>query len=282
MYSLQIPTTTSAAAFKAAVGTIRKLASRTPYTDAAPLIQDRCGAFDQLAADLKFDSAKGPSFDVQGLGPDAMSDLYDKQFTQNDGTKAIRDSIKNGAPHKLCPYCGEGNVAQLDHYLPKKHFAGTAVHPANLVPACGDCNFAKLDYKPGVTAPAVLHPYFDTVFDTAWLSATMKQSIPGVPVITFEVRLDQPDTNLEERLNAHMNVFKLRERFSVWAAQSLSNFETYLKAAHGQSMTLNGARVHLQRMAIQESGGRVNSWEGAAYEAILKSDWYLSLHLGLK
>lgn len=278
MYSLGVPTPSSIDAYDAAVGTIQKLDRRAPFTKAASIVQARCIAFDQLAADLQFDRAEGPHFDVQGLGQDAMSDLYDLQFAQRIGTKAIRDGIKNAAPYKLCPYCGEGSVAQLDHYLPKRTFAGTAVHPANLVPACGDCNFAKLDYKPGQTAPAVLHPYFDTAFDTAWLSATVKLGRLGVPLVAFEVSLAHSDPKLEARLNAHMGVFKLWERFSVWAAQSLNNFERYLDAV---TMTLDGARDHLQRMAVQESGGRVNSWEGAAYEAMLKSDWYLATHLKL-
>lgn len=78
-----------------------------------------------------------------------------------------------------------------------------------------------------------------------------------------------------------MTVFKLYERFSVWAGQSLNNFATLLDSEVGRPMTLEEARIHLKRMAIQQSGGRANSWEAAAHEAMRGSDWYLEEHLGL-
>lgn len=281
MYRLPAPTTPSADAYNAAVKTIKQADRRTLFTNAAPTVQARCNAFDRLAADLKFDDADSINFEVAGLGTQTMSGLYDEQFTKRVGTKAIRDSIKNAAPLKLCPYCGEGSTTQLDHYLPKKEFEGTTVHPANLVPVCADCNFAKLDYAPGVAAPAVLHPYFDTAFDTAWLSAKLERGDLGLPVINFKVSLARPDPRLEARLNAHMRVFNLWHRFSVWAAQSLDNFERFIQTEHGPAMSLLEARNHLRRTGAQESGGRINSWERATYNAMLKNDWYLTLYLKL-
>ncbi|WP_414655529.1 HNH endonuclease [Frigoribacterium sp. CFBP9030] len=210
-----------------------------------------------------------------------MTELYDVQFTKRVGTRDIRDGIKNAAPNELCPYCGEGRVTELDHYLPKSLFAGTTVHPANLVPSCHDCNFEKKAYQPGLTNPAVLHPYFDTAFTTNWLAASVSESSLHLPTVKFTVKHFGSDPDLEARLNAHMDVFALRRRFSVWAAQSLTNFEGYLRTAHGRSMTLNAARDHLERTALQQSGERANSWEGAAHEAMRASDWYLSGHLGL-
>jgi len=281
MYSLPTPIATAADAYNAAVRTIKNTNQRATYARAAPIIQARCDAFDQLGAELKFDDADVKNFKVPGLDLYTMAELYDKQFTNNGGTKAIRDSIKNAARINLCPYCGVGSVAQLDHYLPKTKFAGTAVHPANLVPACGDCNFAKLDYVPGVQAPAVLHPYFDTAFDMTWLSANLKRSELGPPTMQFTVRLVQSDPGLEARLNAHMNIFKLRQRFSVWAAQSLNDFERSLQSEHTPTMTLHHARDYLRHAAVHASGGRVNSWQGAAYKAMLDSDWYLTKYLNL-
>ncbi|UKA51005.1 HNH endonuclease [Arthrobacter sp. FW305-123] len=282
VYSLSVPATTAKDSYAASVRTIQKLDNRSPFNHAAPVVQAACNAFDRLAEALEFDRADSEDFVVDGLTGHTMSDLYDKQFIKGKRTKAIRDSIKNAAPFRLCPYCGEGSVAQLDHYLPKKLFAGTTVHPANLVPSCGDCNFAKRNYKPGRTDPPVLHPYFDTAFELQWLSAAVERDQLGVPVVVFGVDLPHRDVYLEARLLAHMDVFKLWERFSVWAAQSLSNFEGYLSQGSGTIRTLGGARRHLQAMASQESGGRVNSWERAAYDAMYASDWYLPTYLNLQ
>ncbi|WP_336856035.1 HNH endonuclease signature motif containing protein [Sinomonas albida] len=281
MYRLAPPTTTSAESYDAAVSSIKTIAHRTPYIEAAPIIQARCDTFDGLAATMQFDQAESSSFDVRGLSRSAMCDLYDKQFTKNIGVERIRSGIKNAAPNGLCPYCGQGSVTQLDHYLPKKQFAGTTVHPANLVPACGDCNFAKLEYKPGPDDPPVLHPYFDAAFSVRWLTATLTQGSLGLPKIRFSVSLSQPDPALEARLWAHMKVFKLWDRFGAWAGQSLSNYENFLRSDPGRQMTLGQVRKDLYEMAIKQSGGRVNSWEQAAHEAMASSDWYLDSYLKL-
>lgn len=281
MYSLSLPATTSTLAYDAAASTISDATRRAPYTAAAPIVQALCNTFDQLGANLTFHQADGTRFDVGGLAAGAMAELYDRQFSKRRGTEAIRSGIKNAALNELCPYCGEGRVSELDHYLPKSLFAGTTVHPANLVPACHDCNFRKKAYKPGPSTPAVLHPYFDTAFTTPWLSASVEESSLSGPVIRFTVEPLVLDPHLEARLNAHLTVFDLRRRFSVWAAQSLTNFEGGLKAGIGNSMSLNDARQHLEFTALQQSGGRVNSWEGAAHEAMRASDWYLTQYLNL-
>ncbi|SDX60248.1 HNH endonuclease [Arthrobacter sp. cf158] len=281
MYRLNPPSTTAADAYSTAVKSIKKSDDRIPYLAAAPTVQAKCDAFELLASNGQFDEAEGRNFKVAELNDSAMVDLYDKQFSRNQSTEILRNGIKNAAKNALCPYCGEGFASELDHYLPKTKFAGTTVHPANLVPACGDCNFAKLAYKPGPDKPAILHPYFDAAFDLPWLTATLANGPLGTPVVDFGVSLPVPAPELEARLKQHMTVFKLWERFSTWSAQSLDNFATLLRTEYGASMTLARAQEHLQLTSIQQSGGRVNSWEGAAHMAMLESEWYLSVHFGL-
>ncbi|WP_284984406.1 HNH endonuclease signature motif containing protein [Arthrobacter sp. efr-133-TYG-118] len=261
--------------------TIKKKTLRAAYTAASPTVQTKCDAFEVLATNGQFELAESSKFDIAGLLDSAMVELYDKQFSRNQGTAAIRNGIRNAAKNALCPYCGEGYASELDHYLPKTQFAGTTVHPANLVPVCSDCNFEKRAYKPGPGKPAVLHPYFDTAFDLPWLTATVVSGPVGTPVVDFKVGLSQPFPELEARLNQHMTVFKLWKRFGTWAAQSLDNFETLLKTEYGQPMTRQRAREHLRITALQQSGGRVNSWEGATHIAMRESNWYLSSYLKL-
>ena len=281
MFNLNLPDTTAAESFTASYLTIRSKADRVPYVAAASTIHELCASFDILASGLKFDLAESEKFKVDGLDGKAMAKLYDNQFAQGSRPAPIRNSIKNAAPNELCPYCGEGRVTELDHYLPKVDFAGISVHPANLVPAGGDCNRQKRAYRPGPSAPAILHPYFDTAFNTRWLDASLTGVSPQKPVVVFTVNLDRHDPVLEQRLNAHLEVFDLRRRFSVWAAQALNNFEELVRSPYGRSMTIDMARRHLRSTAIQQSGGRTNSWEGATHEAMAASDWYLTDHLDL-
>jgi hypothetical protein len=283
MYRLPTPAIDSSETFNTTVAIIRSTAKRLPYEQAATAVRKHCENFDELAVSQRFDDARSDDFKVPELvDPEAMPKLYDNQFSQRPGTLHIRSSIRNAAPNDLCPYCGEGMVAELDHYLPKSGFSGITVHPANLVPACRDCNFAKKAYKPSQDNPSVLHPYFDSAFDIQWLNASIVQDKLGCPVVHFFVSLDQSDTKLEIRLKAHMKVFGLSERFSVRAAQSLDNFRAMLASDYGHGMTLEYARRHLRITAAQQSGGRLNSWEAAAHEAMLASDWYLIQYLGLQ
>ena len=281
MYQLVAPLTDASKSYGIAVSTIRDKGRRKLFDTASPIVDSQCKQFDKLAANLSFHRARGSSFDVAGLASNDMSLLYDPQCSKRKGTDNLRDSIRNAAPNSLCPYCGEGTVAQIDHYLPKESYAGISVHPANLVPACADCNQAKQSYAPDSSKPAVLHPYFDTAFGIKWLSATVEEGEIGRPVVKYNIDSDLLNLQLRSRLIAHMDVFKLWSRFSIWAGQSLDNFGSYLKHEHGQAMDILEARDHLERTALQQSGGRINSWEGAAHTAMRESDWYLSTYLGL-
>ncbi|MEX8032719.1 HNH endonuclease [Microbacterium sp. 20-116] len=282
MYSLSRPIVSASEAYALAVSAIKKKDARVPYYNAKNLVAAKCDAFDLLAERNDLHLAVGSEYDIAGLDGAKMVELYDKQFTSRATTADLKDGIKNAAPNSLCPYCGQGYVFELDHYLPKTSFAGTSVHPANLVPCCSDCNFAKRAYIPGEADPAVLHPYFDVdAFNVQWLVATLERGALETARVTFGVQLPQPDDLLAARLHRHLKVFKLQERFRAWAAQALNNFEILLTTNEGMSMTLEQAEQHLRRNAISLSGGRVNSWERATYTAMAQSDWYLRDKLGL-
>lgn len=281
MFNLSRPSFSATESFQAAVATIRDGDRRAVYLGAAGVVESACTSYDGYGAAFAFHLAAGEAFDVPSLGKKEMVLLYDPQFSKRAGTKKIRSALKNAAPNSLCPYCGEGQAIELDHYLPKESFAAISVHPANLVPSCGDCNRKKLAYRPSADDPAVLHPYFDTAFSINWLKAKVEEDSIGKPVVVFRVQLPYQNVALESRIERHMDVFQLYDRFSVWAGQSLDNFETLLASPYGSSMTIRTARKHLRRTAVQQSGGRVNSWESATHEAMRSSAWYLESYLGL-
>ncbi|WP_368259267.1 HNH endonuclease, partial [Blautia wexlerae] len=118
------------------VASIRDVERRSPYAASAQDVYGLCAAFDSFADGLNFEAAGEHSFDVPGLQTDQMIDLYNRQFVKSMRTRAMRDGIRNASPNGLCPYCGQGTVSQLDHYLPKASYSATTVHPPNLVPVC--------------------------------------------------------------------------------------------------------------------------------------------------
>lgn len=281
MHRLQAPSVGAAEAYRAAVGTISGPYRRLRFEEAEHTVLARCRTFDELTTPPSFERARRQRFEVPELLDADMTDLYDKQFSRSGATKAIRDSIKNASPNGLCPYCGQGTVYELDHFLPKANFAGTTVHPSNLVPACRDCNREKSSYSPDRGGVAVLHPYFDALIEEPWLRAALAPDATGFPVVKFFAAPVHGDPDLGRRMITHMEVFSLSRRFGKWGAQLLENFERMLHSPHGESIGLAEARTHLARCAEQESGGRPNTWEGAAYRAMIESTWYLPVYLDL-
>lgn len=281
MHRLIQPILSGVESFDAAVSSIQCPADRQPYMAVSSAVATCCANFDRLASSANFHAASSAGLSLGETDGDAMVKLYERQFVRNKGTQTIRDAIKNAAPNGLCPYCGQGSVYELDHYLPKRPFTGTAVHPANLVPACRDCNRIKSQYYPSSTKPAVLHPYFDTAFDIRWLYASVVQLPNGKPTIEFSVQLATNDLTLQDRLESHMRVFDLYERFRVRGAQALSNFEGLLRSPMVNSVNLDWAKEHLVITAFQQAGGRVNSWEFAVHEAMAQDEWYLEFYLKL-
>ncbi|MES2875959.1 MAG: HNH endonuclease signature motif containing protein [Patescibacteria group bacterium] len=282
MYKLSPPIADSSETYDNSVATIRAKGTQSIYVSAAETIKQRCRTFDLLASSQQFDLAREANFRVPELSDSSMmADLYDKQFARGLLTKDTRDSIRNAAPNSICPYCGDGIVAQLDHYLPKSVYAGITVHPSNLVPSCRDCNHAKKAYAPSLQKSAILHPYFDQVLNMRWLKASLTLNRQNSPIVDFQVSVEPSNIQLEKRLRAHLEVFELYKRYSIKAAQLINDFQAMLTSEYGQNMDLSEARLHLQRHTSNLYGGRINSWEAATYEAMLTSDWYLSEYLGL-
>lgn len=281
MHRIPLPTTSGTNSFTTVVSTIRSKEKRNQYSNLEPLVTTCCGHYDNIASLLNFENATIKKLAVKIIKEADMIKLYEKQFVKNKGSKTIRDSVTNASPNGLCPYCGQGSVHELDHYLPKDLFTGITVYPPNLIPSCRDCNREKSNYFPDSSKPAVLHPYFDNAFSFRWLYATISEHSNGMPTAEFEVRVDPSNIGLKTRLESHLSVFKLYDRYRVFASQSLNNFEMLIKSPHGQGMTLKQAKHHLKVTGYQQSGGRENSWELALNEAMANSDWYLKTYLNL-
>lgn len=73
---------------------------------------------------------------------DKLIKLYSKLYN-NKVAKLYYDAICSTS--NKCPFCEFGQVATLDHYLPKLKFPIFSILPYNLVPCCRDCNSNKGD-----------------------------------------------------------------------------------------------------------------------------------------
>lgn len=76
--------------------------------------------------------------------PPATEDDLQSNYTYLvTGAKLVYDALLTLAPHGRCPYCAQGRVSGLDHYLPKEEFPEFSILPVNLLPSCHSCNLNK-------------------------------------------------------------------------------------------------------------------------------------------
>ena len=86
-----------------------------------------------------------------------LKKMYEYDFVQNKW-EGHYDKIKKLI--KVCPYCGYGEICEIDHFLPKSIYPEFSVFYFNLVPSCHICNSKKSNKK-----NICIHPYFEDIKD---------------------------------------------------------------------------------------------------------------------
>lgn len=86
-----------------------------------------------------------------------LKKMYEYDFVQNKW-EGYYDKIKIYI--KVCPYCGFGEISEIDHFLPKSIYPEFSVFCFNLVPSCHICN-SKKSNKNNIC----IHPYFEDIKD---------------------------------------------------------------------------------------------------------------------
>ncbi|WP_338704070.1 hypothetical protein V2W30_39950 (plasmid) [Streptomyces sp. Q6] len=215
-------------------------------------------------------------FELAEVTNDEMVAVYKSRMAKKGASgRGIYDELILSAPGGCCPLCGQRNVSTLDHHLPKKLFPALAVAPLNLVPACADCNKLKLDAAPSSREQETLHPYFDAISDDPWLAATVVETKPAA--VQFFV--DPPahwDASLTERVKRHCVLFQLPKLYAAQAAPEISGIAYHLTNLYSAAPAQGAVKVRafLVDQAESRRHARVNSWQGAMYQALADSTWY--------
>ncbi len=182
----------------------------------------------------------------------------------------LRAELKKGA--KKCPYCGFGEIRDLDHHLPKKHYKCFSVFALNLVPSCSKCNGHKPRTPPSERGRYHIHAYLDDVSAFEFLVADIEISDGALSVIfRVEQRLGMSN-ELTTRLRQHLTDFKLNERYVAQITNYLESQETGLD----DNFKSGGApevRAYLLRTAesISRTNG-CNDWRAALVVALADSE----------
>ncbi|MEO7178771.1 MAG: HNH endonuclease signature motif containing protein [Allosphingosinicella sp.] len=191
-----------------------------------------------------------------------MHDAYD-QVQIGGRLKDLRARLL--ASTQACPYCGFGEVKDLDHYLPRSTYGELAIHPRNLVPSCGPCNNAKRTVYPGMPAargPGLIHAYFQSLPDEDFLHADTELAGDGTLTVTFRVDNPGMDPALTAKLQFQLTRLKLNARYRAQVNKYLSEQRTAMLMIHGIGPALFSDFLAKTSEALVASYGR-NDWRVA-------------------
>ena len=134
-----------------------------------------------------------------------------KQIRTGGRLAVLRDALFASIIN--CPYCGFGEPAQLDHYLPKSQYDELAIYPRNLIPSCGYCNQFKGTIVPGNPSGSwLIHPYFQNLPEVKFLQAKLKFTTRGLSV-KYRIDPTNIDSTLARMLQFQLERLQLNSRY---------------------------------------------------------------------
>lgn len=174
------------------------------------------------------------------------------------------------ASTQACPYCGFGEVKDLDHYLPRNTYGELAIYPRNLVPSCGPCNNAKRAIYPDMPAahgPGLIHAYFQLLPDEDFLHADVDFDVDGTLAVTFRVDNPAMDPLLAAKLQFQLDRLKLNARYRAQVNKYLSEQRTAMLMLHTAGDAVFSEFLQRSSSALVASYGR-NDWRVALLRAL--------------
>lgn len=194
-------------------------------------------------------------------------------------SKAIilfRDALFEHIP--LCPYCGLGETAHLDHYLPKSSFSEYALYTDNLIPCCYKCNsnYKKTGYEEGGFR-MYFHPYVDGINDFDVLSVAVRAK-SGSVFISYGINASSGVGSAKTIvLKKHFKHLQLGIRYLRCATSYLSSMKPVFNDAYGLNQDVDRLKSALESKYIDALGehGR-NHWKTALLKNLKVNDEFCS------
>jgi hypothetical protein len=230
-----------------------------------------------VAAGVAYDAtiqAHGPHMIVQ-IPLTAREDalvrvLYEKRIVAKSGAcRSTYDDIYVSTAS--CPFCLDGEIYEVDHFLPQAHHHDVVMYPGNLVPICHACNHIKLELRPVDARRSLLHPYFDRLPAQPWLFAQLNRKADG-PVLNYWVHLNEAQHgNIAPRLEYHFATLQLDRRMRVRSAKVLVELQADVEG-YLADLGADGLKAHFASEAAKHYNRHGNTLEAAAYRAASVND----------
>ena len=231
----------------------------------------------QMAALLniysQYDVASGqPSALLTGadLDPDFLAAVYSayNQVQQGGRLAALRERLKAEIPE--CPYCGFGEIRELDHHLPRVSYRVLAIYARNLIPCCSMCNNNKRAVAGDAPDSQFAHVYFEQIPPARFLMANIDVSSKGlVPSFSIQKCAGMTD-DVFERLTFQFSRLELNRRYQAQVTMFLQSHRMSIEdAASGGG---NSLLQWLERAGntMQTEFG-LNNWRTALFYGLANS-----------
>jgi len=211
--------------------------------------------------------------ELNGVTKEQMVKLYDEKMAKSGQPgRKYYDKLMSVPEYGICPYCGQGLVTTLDHYLAKTKFVSLVVTPSNLIPSCFDCNKAKASSDFKEFTDTMINPYFDDLGAEIWLKAKVVNEKQDDFVVIYYVQKPQGWSDvLFKRVENHFNAFHLNRLYSSHAAQKLRGLKTKLIIKYRKS-GLDSVLEYLED-GLDEYSYDLNCWQRALFSELLENSW---------
>jgi 5-methylcytosine-specific restriction endonuclease McrA len=198
----------------------------------------------------------------------AVFEAY-SQVQDNGRLSGLRSRLKVAA--LKCPYCGFGEVSELDHHLPRSKYKLLAIFATNLIPCCHVCNNRKSALAEAEPDAQIAHVYLDQFPPARFLLANVDVSTGGLRA-TFSIhQCAGMPAELFRRIEFQFSRFDLNTRYQAEVDTFIGSHRNSIEdaATHGSG----SLRSWLQssRDALQRQFG-LNDWRPALLDALLQSN----------
>jgi hypothetical protein len=209
----------------------------------------------------------GPALDVAFI--EAIYAAYD-EVQDRRRLAHLRHRLRAGVLR--CPYCGFGEVTDLDHHLARSVYRALAIYCRNLVPSCHNCNNRKRTAGGANPNEQFSHPYFDEYpADRFLLAQATVSPASGLRVEFAVVQCGGMADDVFARLRFQFSRLELNRRYEAQVVDFVMSHRASIEevAEHGS----DALRGWLSRMyAVHERSYGLNDWRTALIHSLLHSE----------
>jgi hypothetical protein len=214
-----------------------------------------------------------PDSTLAGVGLDEilLKSLHDAYGEVYDGRRLgkLRERLKIAAFR--CPYCGFGEIKDLDHHLPRSKYRGLAIYSLNLVPCCHPCNNKKRAIAGENPDTQFHHTYLDVLPPDRFLIAKARISSLGMIVDFSIIKTTNISEDVFRRLTFQFERLDLNLRYQAEISSFVTSHRTAIEMIGSCGSAALKKFLEKARDDAQVDFG-LNHWQTALWQALSEND----------